>query len=367
MEGTRKDPDRKASPVGGSLMIGIRQVKHLVAILDTTPEELKAVLDSPESFYEELILRDPKKPDKQRIVVDVQGTMRAYQLRLYKRVLLPKLAPSMHSHGGVKNRSIKTNAEPHLRSSHAFKTDISNYYPSIHHSRIYRLFTNSFGCSPDVARICTRICTYHHHLALGLITSPILADQILRRVDRRIAGLCAKNQLVYTRYVDDITISGRYDLEKSGFARLIGEILQEDGFKTNPEKNLFGLLERDLTITNLRMVRGHLDVRLEYVDELIRQIDDAASLARGDEFEGPYYTPGQILGRVRFVCWVNPGRRFDLIRRFRSIQWQEVRAKARERKYEAERKTLEPKVPKAVADVTTEVGLYLPETESKRE
>jgi RNA-directed DNA polymerase len=159
-------------------------------------------------------------------------------------------------------------------------------------------------------------------------------------VDRRIGGACAKAGLVYTRFVDDVAISGPFNLEKGGFAKLVEKILADDGFSVNRSKHVFGKLNENLSITSLRTVRGHLDVRTEYLDELVRQIDDAVSLARDEEFNGPYYTAGQILGRVRFVCWVNPGRKRELIRRFRTVNWRAVNAFARKRGYEATRKTL---------------------------
>jgi hypothetical protein len=244
--------------------------------------------------------------------------------------------------GGWNPFLVKTNVEPHLGSGYVFRTDISDFYPSVHFKRVYRLFSERFECSPDVSRICTRICTYKHHLALGLICSPILADQIMDRVDRRIGGACAKSKppLVYTRFVDDIAISGPFDLEKSGFAQLVERILDKDGFTVNPKKHKFGELTGDCTITNLREVNGHMDVRRAYMDELERQIKDASELAHDREFEGPYYTAGQIWGRVRFVCWVNPGRKRDLVRRFRSVNWKTVKTLARKRGYEACRKTL---------------------------
>jgi RNA-directed DNA polymerase len=189
-----------------------------------------------------------------------------------------------------------------------------------------------------VARLCTKICTYNHHLALGLICSPILADQVLSRVDRRVGGACESVGLIYTRYVDDITISGPFNLEQSGFAQLVARALAADGFRTNPDKHCFGRLEDGIAITGLREVNGHLDVRREYVDELIRQIDDARNLADAGTFCGPYYTPAQIMGRLRFVCWVNPGRRRDLIQRYRSVRWANVRAVARTRGLESSRK-----------------------------
>lgn len=321
-------------------MLSIRQTKHLARALDTSVERLSRVLETVDSYYEELLLVDPKKPEKQRTVINVRGELRRLQTQFYRKVLLPKLTPTVYSHGGVRGRSIKTNAQPHLESHFLFKTDISDFYPSVHSKRVYSLFADSLQCSPDVARLCTRLCTFRHHLALGLITSPILADQILSRVDRRLGGACQKAGLVYTRYVDDITISGVFDLEHSGFPALVERILRQDGFEANPAKHVFGRLADGTSITNLRRVRGHLDVKKEYADELERQLDDAARLARGDEFQGPYYRPNQILGRVRFVCWVNPGRRRRLIRKSRSIQWELVQANARELGLEAVTKKL---------------------------
>ena len=323
-------------------MLSIHKTHHLARALNTSVRELSKVLDTAESYYQELLLVDPAKPHKRRIVIDVRGNLRRCQMRLYRRVLLPKLIPTIHSHGGVRGRSIRTNVEPHLHSRFVFKTDISDFYPSVHYKRVYRLFVGALGCSPDVARLCTRLCTYRHHLALGLITSPILADQVLQRVDRRIGAACAKAGLVYTRYVDDMTISGPFDLEQSGFSQLVEGILRDDGFAANPAKRLFGRLEDGTAITNLRIVRGHLDVRREYAEELQRQLDDAARLARGEEPQGRYYTPTQILGRVRFVCWVNPRRRERLMRKYRSIRWELVKERAEELGLQVKTKKLVP-------------------------
>ncbi len=314
-------------------MLQIRQTKHLLSALEVAADKLTDILKSPEQFYEELLLRDPAKPDKPRIVINVVGEMRALQSRLYRRILLPKLQPSVHSHGGIKGRSIKTNAEPHLGRGYVFKTDIKSFYPSVHRTRVYQLFLKRFECSPDVARFCTQICTYKHHLALGLITSPILADQVLSRVDRRIGGACENSGLVYTRFVDDITISGPFNLEKAGFAKLVERILREDGFTANPKKHLYGQMSDDLTVTSLRELRGHLDVRREYLIELNRQLEDAGRLSRNEGFDGPYFTRSQILGRVRFVSWVNPGRRRRLLKKYRSISWKAVEKYARRNKF----------------------------------
>jgi RNA-directed DNA polymerase len=321
-------------------MLRIRQVKHLAHRLGVDVRTLEGVAEAPEQWCVKLELRDPAKPKKKRDVLNVVGPLRRLQTRILRDILLPALPVSQFSHGGVRGRHIKTNLEPHLGSAFVFTTDISEFYSSISHNRVYRLFAQTFQCSPDVARICTRLCTHDHHLALGLITSPILADQVMYRIDERIGRACRKAKLIYTRYVDDLTISGPYDLETSGFAHLVRSILEEHGFLLNPDKHRFGRLADGTPITKIRVNRGHPDVGREYLKELERQLADARRLAAGDQFDGPYYTEGQVWGRLQFVCWVNPGRRRTLVRQFRAIRWDKVSEEAERRGLVATKKSL---------------------------
>jgi hypothetical protein len=311
-------------------MLFINYDKSLATKLGVTREQLERILENAEDYYEQLTLHDPAKPDKPRNVVDVSGILRTLQSRFYRRLLLPRLPVSPFSHGGVCGRNIKTNFVPHANSAFVFKADISNFYPSIHRVRVYRLFVEQFRCVPNVARLCTKLCTYDNHLALGLVTSPILADQVLNPIDVRIDGACRKVGLVYTRFVDDITISGPYDLKKSGVPRLVGDILRENGFRIHPEKRQFGKLVDGMAVTGIRLnQRKHLDVQHEYADELERQLAAANSLERGERIERPYYTKAQISGRVHFVRWVNPDRGAKLLRQYRSIRWSAVEAAAK--------------------------------------
>src|SRR5262249_43073188 len=151
----------------------------------------------------------------------------------------------------------------------------------------------------------------------------VLADQILHVVDHRIGYACEKLGLVYTRFVDDITISGPFNLDSRicGISKLVEGILRQHGVSPNPRKHRFGRFSDGFTITKIRIRNGRLDVRRQYFEEVVRQIEDAQSLARGDSFQGPYFTPAQIEGRVRFVCWINPGRKRQLLGKLKSIDW----------------------------------------------
>jgi RNA-directed DNA polymerase len=318
-------------------MFPIYRATELADYLSTTVAEIETILSEPELYYEELVLIDPRKSDREpRPVLSAKKPLSTLQSRFYNRILLPALSPSLHSHGGTKGRSIKTNAQPHLKSDFVLKTDISNFYPSIHDRRVYRFFRDRLGCPAAVAEICCRLCTHKHELSLGLCTSPILADQLLTTVDHRISAACQKLGLVYTRYVDDITISGSFNLKGSGVQRLVARILNNHGFaakksKTDAKPN------GKITITGVRVKRGKLDVDKLYADELERQIADAKSLADDGTFAGPYYTRRQILGRIQFVGWVNPGRERMLRYAFNRVSWMRAKENAISRGY---RKTI---------------------------
>ncbi len=342
--GERIAPEDPRGETEVFVLLRIRQLKHLAHHLGTTVDYLEKAIAAIPRCCEELELRDPRKPGTVRHVLNVTGSLRKVQDKMLREVLFPNLQSSIYSHGGVRGRDIKSNASAHIGSRYAFVTDISSFYPSVSHFRVYRLFVGRFGCSPNVARVCTRLCTVNHHLALGLPTSPILADQLLMPIDKRIAGACEKLGLIYTRFVDDLAISGAFDLspEKCGIPALIERILGQHGFVANATKQRFGKLADGFAITRIRVHNGHLDVRRDYYEEVLRQIEDARNLAAGGDFCGPYFTQAQITGRVRFICWINPGRKRQVMPLFRSIPWSKVDEQARNRGLIASRTTLRP-------------------------
>jgi len=151
------------------------------------------------------------------------------------------------------------------------------------------------------------------------------------------------HDLVYTRYVDDITLSGNFDLRRSGFPAVIKSILDTNGFSTNDAKDQFGRIgDAEFEITKLRANRGHLDVSRKYLDDLCCRLRELQTLGEGGEFAGAYYTRGQMWGRVEFVSWVNPGRRRQLRNLFNSVPWKKAADEAKKRSLVVCKKSLGP-------------------------
>jgi RNA-directed DNA polymerase len=75
------------------------------------------------------------------------------------------------------------------------------------------------------------------HLPQGAPTSPAITNLLCYKMDKRLAGLAAKNECAYTRYADDITFStNREQPNASSLVWRIRKILSEEGFTLHPDK-----------------------------------------------------------------------------------------------------------------------------------
>jgi RNA-directed DNA polymerase len=312
-------------------LLNIRTLGELFEQLGTTEVIVESTLKHIPDRCHVLLVYDREKPGKKpREVVDPQGSLRELQKAIHNKLLLHNLTFSPVSYGGIPGKSQIDNVTRHLGQKFVYTGDIKNFFPCIHFSRVSRLFL-ALGCSAEVSRVLTRICTYDHRLAPGFVTSPLLADQILRPGDDRIQKLCEKLALVYTRFVDDITISGDFDLKKSGIAKTIATILHNTGFRVHTGKNQFGTIAEGMPILNLRLGKGHPDVVKTYHEETVRRLKDLASLGAGGEFIGPYFGHAELYGRIQYICWVNPNRRRMLMPLWRALDWECIEGEAARR------------------------------------
>lgn len=305
-------------------MLNIRSIDELTGLLGTTVAELDWTLQRVDSLSQVLSIKDLDRPDKKpREVYNPSGPLRTLQEALHYKILQQRLDRSPHSYGGVPGRDQVSCVERHLGQCFCYTGDIRNFYPGIHFERVRRLYLD-LGCSDGVARALTRLTTNHHRLEQGYITSPIIADRIFRLADTRIGQLCKQHRLVYTRFVDDITISGPFDLRTSGIPTTISKILAGTGFQKHPRKEGYGSISSGATILGLRLNKGWPDVAAEYFNETVRRLQDMASLGADGPFTGPFFTEAELHGRMRYVCWVNPNRRARLFPLWNALNWEQI-------------------------------------------
>ncbi len=134
-----------------------------------------------------------------------------------------------------KGRSYADNAKQHLGNVPLAKTDISKFYPSTTRQMVWRMFSNTFKCAPDIADILADICCYQQkHLPTGSPLSGRVAFFAALPMFEKISEVAKRSGSRMTVYVDDVTLSG-----PAVTKRLINEVRQsvrQHGLKTKKEK-----------------------------------------------------------------------------------------------------------------------------------
>ncbi|WP_164875589.1 reverse transcriptase domain-containing protein [Apibacter sp. HY039] len=250
-----------------------------------TDRQLASVLDIP---YKNLIYNIYKLPDekkyeifeiskrnksKRQICAPISG-IKNIQKKL--SIILNNLhSPKYCAHGYVKDKSIKTNAQIHVKKRILINIDLKDFFTSINFGRIRGLFKSyPFNFNDKVATILAQVCCYNGCLPQGAPSSPILSNYICRRLDNQILDLSQKCKVDYTRYADDLTFSTNLkELPKEiGVIRdnelfLSNElisIIESNGFVINRQKIRFALKNNRQEVTGL-IVNNRININRKFV------------------------------------------------------------------------------------------------------
>jgi RNA-directed DNA polymerase len=184
-------------------------MRHLAWTIGVRIEQLKALADDIQrdrwSRYKHFALKTGK--DKVRHIDHPTPELLDVQRRIVRHVLAP-LGFGEAAHGGIRGRSPETNAKVHQGKRCVVKMDVKNFFPSVQHKRVYRMFRHEHGFGKDVARLLTRLVTLRGALPQGAATSPAVANQFARAIDEGLKPSVEAHGLQCTRFIDDFTISG---------------------------------------------------------------------------------------------------------------------------------------------------------------
>ena len=166
------------------------------------------IADDIKPHYKLTALPDKKDKTKIRML-----RVPAYELKdIQKRIknnVLDRIALDDCVHGGVRDRSPRTNATDHLGQRCVVNLDVKKFFPKIRHYVVYRMFQQELGCGRDVARLLTRLTTYGGQVPQGAPTSTAIANVLLSvPVDGPVTKRAKASNVRYTRFVDDVTFSG---------------------------------------------------------------------------------------------------------------------------------------------------------------
>lgn len=158
------------------------------------------------------------------------------------------------AHGFVPERSVYTNALPHVGKSLVINMDLKDFFPTLSFKRVKGCFVH-LGYSPKIATILSLLCTEadtveaemdgqkwylaqgERYLPQGAPTSPALTNIVCRKMDYRLDGLAKSMGCTYTRYADDVTFStDDASLKVGKLLFMARKIIENEGFVVHPKK-----------------------------------------------------------------------------------------------------------------------------------
>ncbi len=208
----------------------IFNVDHLADQIEISRPQFRLFIKNKKTAYSSF--KVPKKNGGLRSIDAPSKTMKLIQRWILNNILY-KLNAGIYAHGFVRDKSIATNASVHVGQKLILGIDIKDFFPSITLKRIEGLF-RSVGYNSEISHTLSEICAFNWRLPQGAPTSPMISNLIAWGMDNRLSKFCEKRGLNYSRYADDITISGNKKIPR--YKKIIYRIIEEEGFSVNKEK-----------------------------------------------------------------------------------------------------------------------------------
>ncbi|QQU02185.1 reverse transcriptase family protein [Myroides odoratus] len=151
--------------------------------------------------------------------------------------------------GFVQGKSIVDNAILHVNKNFVYNVDLEDFFYSFDFYKVKFAFEGApFNFNKEkepLAFFLACLCTHPLELEKGTKvtlpqgapTSPFITNILCYRMDRKLRGLAKRFDLVYSRYADDITFSGRFNFSLSkDFTNELERIITKEKLKLKPSK-----------------------------------------------------------------------------------------------------------------------------------
>ncbi|MFT7618118.1 MAG: RNA-directed DNA polymerase [Planctomycetota bacterium] len=260
----------------------IASVSEFLSVIGLCAEDWRTWKLEIPHHYRRVLIPKRRSGHRELLVPDqvLMGAQRRLLGSFYETFKVPK-----HLTGGIPAGSIRKHAQPHVGKNWVATFDIRDFFGHVKPGNLAPLFTE-LGVPDTVVQAILTLCFVGGVLPQGAPTSPFLANLALDAVDQRILRLTRKRGLSYTRYLDDLAISGDQD-----FRELRGPIANHclsAGFTLHPEKEAFMKQGTQQVVTGL-VVNRRLRPTAEFYRRLkedLRTLDVIRSLSHRRSTEG---------------------------------------------------------------------------------
>lgn len=276
---------------------------HLAKLLSLSAVEFARLTSQPEKHYRTFSI--PKRGGGSRSITVPSPLLLRCQ-RWIDWFILRKLPVHSAAHGYVAGKSNITNAEVHCGASGLICVDILNFFGSIQQGQVTQLFFD-VGYPPNVAYLLSQICCFSGSLPQGGASSPSLSNIVMLRLDSGLEKWASSRSLKYSRYVDDITVSGK-DLSLLDIS-VIRSIINNSGYEVNNKKTRLQLGQKKV-VTGISIGSGKLrlprEMRRRFKNEAFHMLKALGGKLEDREPADPIASD-RVLGKVAYWRSVEAG------------------------------------------------------------
>jgi Reverse transcriptase (RNA-dependent DNA polymerase) len=168
-----------------------------------------------------------KKNGEPRQTSDAKPQLKKVHERIKNR-LLKQVEYPQYLLGGIADsmmpRDYKRHAAIHSGKKIVISEDIRDFFPSTTEKVVEAIWRRFFHFSPGVADTLTKLTTFDGSLPQGWKASGYLANLAFWDKEPDLVSLFARRGFVYSRFMDDITVSCRFKLTDKNKQFIISEI-----------------------------------------------------------------------------------------------------------------------------------------------
>jgi len=273
--------------------------------------------------------------NKRRLIEAPCKELKSIQRKILDRVLY-RFAISNAAHGFAKNRSPCTNAEAHAKHREGVKQrsawcalmiDVKDFFHSIRGSTVWKIFAKILEHRTSISKpsvrnaladLLTALCVKDERLPMGAPTSPALSNIAMLEFDYQMIKYAKKRHRLYTRYADDIVVSGPF--ANDSFKTLEGK-LENLHLKVNPKKTRVCRPHRAIAVTGVTINSGVTTVSRRYRRRLRAALHQTRLSVEGATTTKVLRPEklSRLIGQAGWCAFVNP-KHTSLLAQAREIQ-----------------------------------------------
>lgn len=288
------------------------QIKEFILSLDLVKNKfsdkeklniLYTISNKPEKFYTSKYIN--KKDGTKRELLVPKPILKSIQENILNNILYG-LKISKYACAYTPNKKLVDNAYPHIDKKVILKLDIKDFFTNITFENIYKSLPNSI-LPKEVKVLLVKLCTYYDYLPQGAPTSPYLSNLALKNFDEYIGRYCEDRKISYTRYCDDLTFSGDFNIKN--LKNKVKVFLEEMGYNLNEKKTKVIRNNNRQLVTGI-IVNKKINIMKEYKRKIRQEmyyikkygLDSHCKHLKKDKEK--YLN--SIIGRINYCLEINP-------------------------------------------------------------